>query len=541
MKKLRLILITLFLFCFAAGAEEIMYITSPDGLWVRTEPSLSAKKIDTLYYGEYVLVVEKGEKATIDGITANWLKVAFYDDDTLPEANGWVFGGYLSKEQPDLGKDSFEFINSYLKRSNREYFLAPYFPNDTSTYYFRDKEDWKFSPPHYERSLENLCQKDYYPGSKAFTIHECMYYIPPTAGNLVGYIGILPAGTLIELYTTGEYGIKDNVLFPIYEFQVINNSGGFLITGYIRGIDITSINHTSSVADGEGGSYTLYYQRALPTVNSYNYDYAKDKISQALNDYMTYEATYLNGEYEMNAVIITDPSGKSYAVGVYEKKSLKAHSLKLEYPLNMKHPVLFLKEKQFSGGMGGGYISTRFSTVELSDSQVVLRKAFSYGYGSADVGFDGMAYHYFTLSGAVVYEYQTDELGRVEHNKQTWFSQYSDNSSSPYYFGDPNTVSGEPEPHSPIPPVHKGDYKNPICRLKMRTSPTLNSQWILTLHPGTLLKIQEVGDKETIDGITAHWVKVAPVNDDTSVEGNIIKEWFPAEETAAWVFGGYLE
>ena len=40
---------------------------------------------------------------------------------------------------------------------------------------------------------------------------------------------------------------------------------------------------------------------------------------------------------------------------------------------------------------------------------------------------------------------------------------------------------------------------------------------------------------------SANWVKVEHVNDDKSVEGNVIKNWLPAEETAAWVFGAYLE
>ena len=81
MKRLFLILSAAVALSSVAFGEEIMYVTSPDGLRVRSEPSLSAKTINALYYGEYVLVDKIGELATIDGITANWVMVKFYDED----------------------------------------------------------------------------------------------------------------------------------------------------------------------------------------------------------------------------------------------------------------------------------------------------------------------------------------------------------------------------------------------------------------------------------------------------------------------------
>ena len=64
MKKLFLILASAVVLSSAAFGEEIMYVTSPDGLRVRSEPSLSAKTINALYYGEYMLVDKIGELAT---------------------------------------------------------------------------------------------------------------------------------------------------------------------------------------------------------------------------------------------------------------------------------------------------------------------------------------------------------------------------------------------------------------------------------------------------------------------------------------------
>ncbi len=518
-----------------------MYVTSPNGLRVRSEPSLSSKTIDALYYGEYVLVDKVGEKTTIDGITANWIRVKFYDDDEFPEANGWVFGGYLSKEQPELGKDAFSFIKDYFKRSKKDVYLASFFPEEHGTVYFRNEANWENQHPDYDCALENLCQENYYPDSKAVTIRECMYYQPPVAACLVGSIAMLPEGTQIELSETGEYGEKAGVLFPIYWFNGKDEKTGYQIEGYIRGIDITSTKHTSSVSDGRGGKYTLYYQRALKSVNSDNCGFNKSEVDDALGHYFTYEMSYLKGGFKMSCIVITDPAGKRYDV---DPESLKnstsemgnAHSMALEYPLNMKNPVLFLKESFFGGGMGGGYFSEKLSTAELKNGGAILRKTFEHGYLSVDAGLDGMAYHYFSKSGAFVYEYQTDEMGNVEHNRQIFYEQKE---NSPYAFWDGESISREPQGKSQT--FKKGQYVNPICRLKMRMSPVLSASTICLLKPGTLLKIVEVGDKETIDGISANWVKVQPVNDDVSVEGEILKESFPAEETSAWVFGGYLE
>ena len=222
----------------------------------------------------------------------------------------------------------------------------------------------------------------------------------------------------------------------------------------------------------------------------------------------------------MNAVVITDPSGKRYDV---ELKT-DATSLRLEYPLNMKNPVLFLEENLFSGEMGGGYFTTRLSTAKLlSDGNVPIEKVFEYGYLSVDAGYDGMAYHYFKNDRVVVYEYQTDEMGNVEHNRHKYYVRKS---NFRYSFWNDETVDGEPQGRSQT--LEVGQYANPVCRLKMRSSPSLSAA-------GTLLQVVEVGSKVSIDGVTANWVKVKAVNDGRFVEG------YSTKGVAGWVFGGYLE
>ena len=520
MKKLILILTAFVALCFTAAAEDIMYVNSPDGLRVRSEPSLSAKILDTLYYGEYVIVGKIGDEATIDGITANWINVDFFDEDEFPERNGWVFGGYLSRSEPDLG-NTVDFIKSCFKNSRKRFFLAPYFPDEEDTVYPGNEDDWDF-----DCALENLCQKDYYPENKGVTLRECLFYMPPVAANNAGYLSILPAGTKLQLSKTEEYGIKDGVLFPIYEFYCEDpENEGCSLWGHIRGIDITGIQHVSSVSDGKGGCYTLYYQRALKYLNGRNHE----KVKEALDNTWTYEGAYLRDGFRMNAVLITDPDGDCHDAGDI---GTDANTLELEYPLNMKEPVLFLKENHFYGGMGGGYFSTKLYTAEPAGSLLFLREAFEYGYTSADAGYDGMAYHYFTNSGAVVYEYQTDETGNVERNRQRWYVLLPDSS---YVMKETYTTNGEPEPKRTGKLLKKGQYVNPVCRLKMRSAPNLYADKINTLKAGTLLQIIEVGSKATIDGISSSWVRVESVNKGRFVEG------YSTEDVTGWVFGGYLE
>jgi uncharacterized repeat protein (TIGR02543 family) len=73
---------------------RIMYVTSKEGLNQRKEPSLNSEKDDVVFlFGAGLIIVERGEKAVIDGISDYWYKTNHYE-------GRWVFGGYLSEEFP---------------------------------------------------------------------------------------------------------------------------------------------------------------------------------------------------------------------------------------------------------------------------------------------------------------------------------------------------------------------------------------------------------------------------------------------------------
>ena len=91
---------------------RIMYVNSIEGLRVREKPDLNSKKICTLPYRMVIKIVKIEEEVVIDGIKDPWVKILLprneWNDDV--QKYGYVFGGYLEKQQPafDVNKVNIE-------------------------------------------------------------------------------------------------------------------------------------------------------------------------------------------------------------------------------------------------------------------------------------------------------------------------------------------------------------------------------------------------------------------------------------------------
>jgi hypothetical protein len=83
------------IFAQDASFPKIMYVTSTDGLKVRAEPSLSGDRVDTLLFASRIVVFDRKNQMTIDGITDYWYRI--HRDDEK-----WVFGGYVSENFPKI-------------------------------------------------------------------------------------------------------------------------------------------------------------------------------------------------------------------------------------------------------------------------------------------------------------------------------------------------------------------------------------------------------------------------------------------------------
>lgn len=91
---------------FSLGADyfrrndnvDYLYVDSPEGLRIRSSPSLSGKKIGVLFDRMKVKVISIGGETTIDGIKSNWVEILLPVETLKSNSNvcGWIFGGYLA-------------------------------------------------------------------------------------------------------------------------------------------------------------------------------------------------------------------------------------------------------------------------------------------------------------------------------------------------------------------------------------------------------------------------------------------------------------
>jgi hypothetical protein len=116
---------------------KTMYVTSKDGLNIRTTPSLKSEAVGIFLYGEAIKIYSRGERITIDGISDYWYIT--YDGiyDTC-----WVFGGYLSKELP---LDVPVILGEWEVEDNRIY----YYRFRASHYYFEGEKKWDHRTKQY--------------------------------------------------------------------------------------------------------------------------------------------------------------------------------------------------------------------------------------------------------------------------------------------------------------------------------------------------------------------------------------------------------
>ena len=421
-------------------------------------------------------------------------------------------------------ESSPDYGNYESPASEVRYNLYPdFFPEDGDTFYIYDGNDWEwsFEGIGYTSILPDYCQlhKD---ADKitAITLYECPFVVIPEEMNADERYPIveLPAGAELELARTAGYGITVNRLYPVYLATVYLAETDSMVTGYIRGDDITDTDTITYVDDGKGGYLTLYYQRILRSPSKYEIvTPSKYDIEEYLNNWFTYEMAGLQDGYYTSCCTFVDSFNNHYKLDIEDDGWIT-----LEYPLNMKNPIPFVVISSFNGGMGGGLFKTKIYTLEIFDYKPLLEFLCEYEVCDTDGGPTGTAYHYFTSDSIRTYVYQEDG-GQVE---QDMLDVWIQDPEKPYSFSRVRDTSDFADGNNTIKTI--AQYCNPTIPLKVRSEPDKYSTELYTLAPGSLVIVREEGPVVWIDGYYCNWVKVEKVNNYSgSPEG--------------WVFGGYLE
>ncbi len=502
-----------------------MHVDAKDGLCVYGEPSLSGKKVASLFHADYVLIRELGTEETIDGVTAPWVKIVLYPENWKKagkEEYGWVFGANLTPALPQF--TTIPKVISEIQKRGKLY--ASFFPssfgkNYVASVYLSQETGWQWTG--YVNSyytLEQLyCERNQ--NKIAVALQDCMIFNKPTGKNPYGTLTAIKEGTRIKIEGITAYGVQSGTLYPIYTASEILSDGSTRHLGEVRGIDITDERCFSSVSDGKGGKMTFAYLRAVENAGGASTEKRLNVLEKRFFD-LNVSVPY---GYKMIYATFTDSEGEKYNLQRLDPDATWI----LRYPLNMEKPVLMLEKKS------GKYGTTRTNLYTLDywhSTSHETRENYICGYEYTNVGSEesGLGYHFFQERKLSTYEFQKIN-GKVVKNETLDFYQEEYDT---YKFHGYSGHDGEPYiAHHLV--LKAGMYVNPNYRLKLRTSPSLKGQKIGTLAPGTLLKIIELGEEAEIDGEKSKWVKVQLVNNDFFIEG------IPAlSTTTGWLFGAYL-
>lgn len=541
---------------YLSGKLHGFYVDSKEGLNVRSEPSLSAKKIATLLDLDYVIPVEIGEKATIDGTEDYWVKILLYPEhrkDKKKDEYGWVFGAYLDDAFPSFYADE---LKKQIKQRGFNHF--PDFCDDEETNYMIYDEDdersrwaavysqnsvgsWRDKYPYYNRALPNYFATSETSNVFALTVREAFFLDTDTDGKSAENpryhtIKLLPPFTRVGLLGICGWGIelKTKTLYPIYSALVNNRAGK------IRGIDIANIYDSSSAFSNLRFVYQTAYTNVRTDENS-DTGFHKREIEKVLSDKNTYDLAFLNGTTEISAMCFKDKDKKCYCLSPKDLAQ-KNGFLRILCPKNLAtaNPPAILEQiavGDFNEKKRTINQSTTLYSLKTSGDAAKAKEICTYSITTSDNSRKapkGIANHFFVAASKhyadvlYVYEYQTNVDGKVITNETRIFEDKQHDNTFRFV----KKSVGEPKPERPS--GEPDFYVNPICRLKMRAEPNLDALVFGTLDAGTLLKIVDVDGNNwvVIDGIKGKWLKVEAVNDEHFVEGG--------EVGTGWVFGGYL-
>ena len=99
--------------------NDVVYVKSEIGLNMRESPNLSAAVVTLLANNARVIINEiDSQFFTIQGETSQWLRVRYNS------FVGWIFGGFVSEQGPNQGKNSFRYYLSNGKADSYSLYIG---------------------------------------------------------------------------------------------------------------------------------------------------------------------------------------------------------------------------------------------------------------------------------------------------------------------------------------------------------------------------------------------------------------------------------
>ena len=218
----------------AGKVINTMYVNSKEGLRVRDKPSLKANRICGLNHRMPIKIISIGKEETIDNITAPWVEILVpryqWKNKEVPEY-GWVFGGYLVKDQPEFSTENWKYsdLKRFLTSKSwiilvlyDSYARLKFYENDYAEFNCGDRK-WSFnykalsgneirisniSDPHLEAGYSHWpsSRRDIYDGIYELKINELFVTCGECALNLT-YMNHISKELFHEkeLYETNDY------------------------------------------------------------------------------------------------------------------------------------------------------------------------------------------------------------------------------------------------------------------------------------------------------------------------------------------------
>lgn len=196
----------------------------------------------------------------------------------------------------------------------------------------------------------------------------------------------------------------------------------------------------------------------------------------------------------------------------------------MTYEKNLPIKTIVLNFRNFNGGMGGGCIENTWYALNPETGNTYYICQCSYEDTECWSGDHSIT---FDSRGATLHVEETDDCGKKVQNSTKTYKQ---DKKCKYIFDDRYDYDYIDD--SKFSTVYSSYFTTE--NLRLRKTEDTSSETIVIMGKRCVVFVEEIGRKETIDGITSNWVRIS-FRYGNDKNGKEIETF-----TQGWCFGGYL-